>query len=403
MKLHELLQRAHALLSKAEVEKRNLTETEKLEFDILEEQIRFQKASDNEKRILAANGGSYSGTGEQWRDASTGREIRVFGKGESLATHYRVVGAKDPDFGIGDICRALALGPKTDVEKRALSEGTQSAGGYGVPVITSAALIDAMRAKSSVLNAGAKVVPLESNKVVMATIATDPTAAWRAENAAVSESDPVFGNVQFTAQTLAFYFKTSVELLQDSVNLNEAVQAVIAGAMAGELDRVCLLGSGAGTEPKGLKNIAGVGSVSMGTNGAALTNYDPFVDAISTMLTANASLPTAFIMAPRTYAAAAKLKLTTNDPMRKPALIENIPFIPCSRLPINETQGSSSLASRVILGNFAEAMIGIRQDVVVRTLTERFADTGQVAFLAWFRGDFQVRHAASFSQIVGVL
>lgn len=279
MNLHELLQKAHALLSKAEAEKRSLTAAEKIEFDLLEEQIRTQKVIDNEKRLLAANGGVPVVEPGEFRDVNTGEKINVFNRGESMAVHYRQVahqaGQTESAISFGQTLKALALGPKSGAEKRALSEGTMSAGGYTVPTVTSSELIDLMRAKSSVLNAGCRTVDLTSNKVVMARVTADPAVNWRAENAVINSNDMTFDSVTFVPVALSTIVLCSVELLQDSVNIDQALRQSIAGAMAGEIDRVSLIGTGSTNQPKGISNITGVGSVSMGTNGLAPASWDP--------------------------------------------------------------------------------------------------------------------------------
>jgi len=48
-------------------------------------------------------------------------------------------------------------------------------------------------------------------------------------------------------------------------------------------------------------------------------------------------------------------------------------------------------------------MVGIRTQVRINVLRERYADVGQYGFVAWMRADIQVMHSASFAQIVGVL
>ena len=44
------------------------------------------------------------------------------------------------DLSLGHYLRSMALGGQTDQERRALAEGTDSAGGYTVPTVLSASL-----------------------------------------------------------------------------------------------------------------------------------------------------------------------------------------------------------------------------------------------------------------------
>ena len=119
----------------------------------------------------------------------------------------------------GRFLRAMVLGATNDLERRALAGGTDSAGGFTVPTVLSAELIDLMRAASVASRAGARTVPLTSDLNVVARLATDPTPAWRQENAAITEADPTFDAVTFTPQSLAVLVKVSRELLEDSINL----------------------------------------------------------------------------------------------------------------------------------------------------------------------------------------
>src|SRR5258708_3879503 len=143
----------------------------------------------------------------------------------------------------------------------------------------------------------------------------------------------------------------------------------------------------------------------MGVNGALPTTSDPFCDAVSALLTANAQMPTAAIMSPRTLTKAAKLKDVQTQPMRKPDLIQNIPFLATTSVPNTQTQGTSSgVASEIIVGDFTQLMFGIRTRLRIRILQERFiGDTLEYGFLADLPADVQLRHPQSFCEVVGVL
>jgi HK97 family phage major capsid protein len=108
-------------------------------------------------------------------------------------------------------------------------------------------------------------------------------------------------------------------------------------------------------------------------------------------------------MTPRTVVAFDKLKDTTNQPMRRPASIEKLPFMTTTAMPTNETQGSASTASTILIGNFAELMLGIRTSLRIEVLKERYAKFLQYAFIAHLRLDVQLAHPASFVKLIGVI
>src|SRR5205085_375050 len=116
--------------------------------------------------------------------------------------------------------------------RAALTEGTDSAGGYSTPTVIFPQFLEALAPVSSLLQAGARVMPLDRTAKTyrMVKVATVPTAAWRSESGAVAESPPAFGNMDLAPQSLAFYFKVSRELLADSINLDPMLRSVIAQA-----------------------------------------------------------------------------------------------------------------------------------------------------------------------------
>ena len=337
-----------------------------------------------------------------WVDADTGRPLTVLNSSDKLADNHLDDG-RHGGISFGDIVRGMATGRASPDVRNSLSEGTDSQGGYTVPAILLPQLIDRMRAQQTVVRAGARTVMLDSMKTTIARLDTDPTAAWRNENATVANSDAVFSAVVLQPRSLAVIVQLSMELLEDSINLNEAMQRAFSGSFAVELDRVALFGSGTAPEPRGISNTSGIGSVSMGANGLALSNFDPFIDAWQALADANSPEPTAAIMAPRTSAKIAKLKDTQNQPMRKPPLIESLPMYSTTSTPITQTQGTSNVASTIIVGDYTQLLFGIRTDLRIQLLRELFMATGQFAFLAHLRADIAIEHPAAFCKIVGVL
>ena len=74
-------------------------------------------------------------------------------------------------------------------------------------------------------------------------------------------------------------------VIEDSVNISSALEQSITGAMAVEVDRVCLVGIGHGAGAAGISNTTNVGTVA---GGGALTSYDKILDAVNEILIDNA-------------------------------------------------------------------------------------------------------------------
>ena len=153
---------------------------------------------------------------------------------------------------LGNYFRSMISGCQNEQEQRALSEGTNSAGGFTVPEVLSATLIDKLRAQSVAIQAGCRTIPMSSDNLSIAKVAADPSPAFRNEAAAITETDPTFSIVQMEPKMLAMMTKVSVEVMADTVNLQTELPNIIARAMAAEMDRVVFQGTGSAPEPRGI-------------------------------------------------------------------------------------------------------------------------------------------------------
>jgi len=170
------------------------------------------------------------------------------------------------------------------------------------------------------------------------------------------------------------------------------------------LDSAVFNGSGTSNEPTGIKNQSGINTYSMGTNGLAPANYDPLLEGINLMQLANVYKdPTAAVMSPRTAKEFAELKTTYGQYLAKPDSISKLPFLITTSIPVNETQGTASTASSIYVGDYSQCIIGMRANIRLQALVERYADYLQIGLLAYIRADVAVAHAPAFTRIEGVL
>lgn len=352
---------------------------------------------------------------EVLHDPRTGAELRIARKpgefrqlfverDQALAQAY-----ESGQFDMADFVRAVAGMRSSDIARRALSVGTDSAGGYTVPTVLMPEVFDAMAPVSSLLSAGAGVVQREdltdgAKSYNWAAVQTLPTAAWRAEAGNLNVSDPVFRNVQAIPRSLSFMFKVSRELLADSLNLREAINVIMAQAFAKELDRAGLRGSGSGAEPRGLLNTSGVQSVANGANGASLatTKWQNLLDAVKAILQADGPLPSSAIMSPRSLIGFSSLADSTGQPLERPSVLRDLRFISTSQVPINLTVGTSTDCTELYLGEFSKMFFFIRENPSLQLLNERYADTGEVGFACHVRADVVVPYPAAFGVVTGV-
>lgn len=403
----DLVKLAQSLIDKAEREKRDMTVQERNAFDVvmdMAEAANIILDTEKERRINITIPGVNDGP-VYGRDAE-GRNIPLLTK-EHRFQDYAFKGGTPagPDqLTAGEYLRGLVMGAGNNQELRvALSEGSDSAGGFSVPDMILGQIIDRMRAQTHVIGAGAITLPLNTERTSLVTIESDPQPAWRSENSLVTESAPTFGSLIFSAKSVAVLVKVSRELMEDSLNINTALETALTAAMAQELDRVCLYGAGGGVEPQGLVNNSNINVYSMGANGAQITNWTQLLASAQMLADANAADPTAAIMAPRTRFTLAGLVDTLGQPLRRPDLIEKLPLLQTSKVPTNETQGTATgVCSSIITGDFRQLFIGMRTAMRIEVLKERFADNLQYGFLCHMRMDVGVAQPKSFVVLKGI-
>jgi HK97 family phage major capsid protein len=240
-------------------------------------------------------------------------------------------------------------------------------------------------------------VPLSSDQNVIAKVLTDPVPAWRAENSAVNESGSTFGAVTLAPKSIAVLVKASIELMQDSLNLEAELPRILARALAGEIDRAGLIGSGSGNEPKGIVNFTGLTANSFA--GGSLSGYGSLMTARGALHGANERLR-AFIMATRDENGLASLTATDGQPLNMPRALEQVPMLHTTALPSDGGDGSDE--SQIIAGDFSQLLMGIRSEIRVEILRERFMDNLQFGLIAHARVDFAASRESAFTVLDGV-
>lgn len=358
-----------------------------------------QRAGDEYARQNIANGG--------WKN-SNGEPMKVLRNSADIRSHYASKQGtrehSEQPVALDDFLRGVAgMGSSSEV-KAALSVGTDTAGGYAVPGTVMPGILEALVPASSVLSAGAGIVPLDIGAKTFTTAAVDtiPKAGWRLESGNVANSEPTFRGVVAAPKSLAFLFKVSRELLADAPNLSEALNIAIAQAFAVELDRTALLGSGVNPEPTGLANTAGIINVANGANGAALAGYTNFFAGIQGILQANAPHPTAAIMSPRSLVKLGGLVDQTGQPLRKPEMVEKLNLLSTTAIPDDLEVGTAKDCSEIYLGDFTKLNFMMREQVSIQVAKEMYAGTGEIGFICHVRADVAVLYPKAFARITGL-
>jgi HK97 family phage major capsid protein len=220
-----------------------------------------------------------------------------------------------------------------------------------------------------------------------------------AENITSNELEMTFGQLVLDAYKYSSkYVLASVEFLQDaSIN----VPAFLGSALANRIGRITndhfTTGTGSG-QPKGVV----VGAASGVTSVADPPTYDNFVDLVHSIdpeYRGNGR----FMMADATLKTIKKIKVlqysgdTTGVPLWQPSLVGGqqdtilgYPFV------INQSMASpGSSAKKILFGDFSKYIVRDVKDFYLLRLDERFAELGQVAFLAFSRHDGDILDAGT--------
>ncbi len=305
---------------------------------------------------------------------------------------------------LGAIVAALATGNRsalTELEQRALAEGSDATGGFLVPEVLASRFIDRMRDALVIQRAGAQVVPMSTETTNLArlaqpgiTAAGSPAVnaavgAWKIENAPIPESDLELERVQLKAKTLPLLLKMSVELFEDADNIADIVESEMAASSARELDRVALVGSGgmspASPEPTGILNQEGVQLDGLGS--PLPSNWDYLIDASGLLWGVNHE-PNAAIFGVETAIAMAKLKSSADDqPLTIPTALSGV-----KQFRTNAANGY------VFIGDFTQLLIGMRTSFrveVSRVGAGAFRNL-QIAIRSYLRADIALAHPEAF-------
>jgi HK97 family phage major capsid protein len=248
----------------------------------------------------------------------------------------------------------------------------------------------------------------------------DPTSAFRSEGSTITPSDPTFDNVVLTAKTMSALVIGSIEWFQDAPNVHQVVSEAIAKAIALELDKQALFGgltTGAETGATGFNatypsppNPRGVlaslladaassvlGGATNGTTQTATTFWNEIIDTALQPTLFNEE-PSAVLSSPTAAKFYAKTYASDNQPLQRPPILDSFRFFNTAQIPSAMTQGTSTTnQTDVFAGDWSQLIIGQRWASRVQTLTERYAELGQIGIVAHWRGDVALARPRAFA------
>ena len=349
------------------------------------------------------------------------RDLGRFDLGTALRAHYsgaKLEGAEREvveegireakNAGIGQ-SRGIML-PSFYVNKRDMTAGTANQGGHTVAT-DKAGLLDDFFASSVMNNLGATVLTGLTGNLDIPILAAGTAAAKKAENAAADEVSPTTSQLSLTPKRLPAFIDISDQLLSQS---SSAIEAMLRGHLTAQMletQEKAFFHGGGTNEANGVAGASGIGSVVGGTNGAApdyadIVSLEEKVDAQNALQGGLAYVTNGQIRA--------KLKQTSKQTSGvegnfiisdgSPNAINGYRAEFTNAVSRTLTKGSSSVASAIFFGNFADYVIGYWGGLNLELLRDSAnAKTGLHTLVANTYYDGGVRRPKSFAAMLDAL
>lgn len=255
--------------------------------------------------------------------------------------------------------------------------------------------IEALRARSVVMSAGARSLSGLVGDVSIPRLDTPATFAWLAEDGSVTAGEQVTGSVTLSPTTVAGAISVTRRLLkQSSPDVEMLIRDDLTTGAAIEIDNKALTGSGAANQPTGVVNQSGVGTSTILVAGSP--TYVEFVEFETDVAAANGLRGSlAYVMHPTVVGNA---KTTVVDAGSGRFVVEGRQDgggLVGNGYPVLNTVNAG--ANGIIFGNWTELLIGFWG--VLDLQADPFTDgaKGGLVIRAFQDIDVAVRHAASFS------
>ena len=303
-------------------------------------------------------------------------------------------------------------------EQKALSEGTDSAGGYLVPPEQARELIDLLRARTVFNNLPVTRYTPTFAPFDLPRLASGATGYMVGENTDITASQPSFDQVRLTPKKAAGLVPISNNLIRRAdPAVDQIVRNDLVAVIARLLDLQYLQGDGSGGNLTGIINTSGVNEVSLGEDGGT-PSIDTLYDALYEV-ERNNGMATAWVFHPRTKNTLRKIKTTDGQYILQPQVsasepptLLGLPYYTTTQIPINLTVGGSTDCSYIIVGQWSEAVIAEWMGLQLEASREASYFDGsqlqsafsrdQTVIRAILEVDFALRQPKAFCKVTGV-
>lgn len=316
------------------------------------------------------------------------------------------------------------MNPKTKMSVKAiLDESTGSYGHYLIPDEFSADYVqllyknlvfDRLPVRRMMPSGGDTLIPI---------LSSGSTAYWVASGAALTESTPVFGQLELNPHKIGAFVPVAGELIRRSdPEVISIVREDMISQVASEVEKQIINGTGT-TMPYGIldSHWSSINSVSMGTDGgkfSANDNLNRLFDIIEDVEEDNGK-GTHWLLNTRTKHDLRRLIdgndnyiITVNNNEGDPPMLLGYPYYTTENILNTYTQGGKSDTSQMIFGDFSKMAIAVWTEVTIDASNQAsYVTSGttyscfqrdEVAIRLFMEVDSALRNQAAFGKIVGI-
>lgn len=243
-------------------------------------------------------------------------------------------------------------------ESRALNIGTPADGGFASGTYLHEDFIESVTPMSATLSAGMRTINLQEKvgKNSFTRVETAPEASFYSELATISDSSMTFSSLDFNLRAVIVQVPVSKQLMEGSMNIGNILDVELRKAIAQEIDRVSMYGTGTG-EPLGLANLANIQKLDLAS--VMPTNFDYLIDSSKLLFDENFNKPQFSITSPGFWALQSKFKNSQGDYLSMPSSLNDHTLLQTSKIPV------ATNITEAFTGNFENLVLGIQKNLEI--------------------------------------
>ena len=410
----DALKTQDGIWAKAEAESRGLSAEEQTQYDALDTEM--DAADANLERIVKRSRRnvtqiSVNNEGEQGEKTAIAKRFSVAKAIRESLRGQKIEGleaemqeqARSEFSSMGLSTKGHLQLPAMLMEKQEQRGITVGGNGGNIVATELNGFVGILRPDLVVERMGATVLTGLVGDIDMPEQSAKASGSWLAETGSATESNLDIAKRSISPHRLGTFSKFSRQLLiQSTPSIEQLVRADLANSIRENVEYGAIQGSGTNPVPFGVLNTTGIGSVALGTNGAA-PSFASIIDLETQISNSNyTGQNMAYLTTP---VMKGKLKQTqkfagTNGmPVWDGNEMNGYPGYTTTQVPSTLTKGSNADCHAILFGDFSQMMLAQwgGTDYIIDEYT--LADSGEIKIIVNSFWDIYLRYVKAFAAI----